>query len=236
MHNHMRIPPSPSSEPLIPDTTYAQSLVSDPPTQPTPTISTTISTLNLQSHPEGGYFVETDRNPTVVSNPYLDDAPLNNPTSIDTTPTRNASTTIFYFLDPRSPTGHFHRNKSRTVHTLHRGRGRYVVLHANDRPDDGGPCRLESFAVGHDLSRGEKMQWIVEGGKFKASFLVPDPGKGESEAGLLISETVVPGFDYADHDFLTLERLREVVAEEQVGEMVWLLKKEERQKWAKGAA
>ena len=59
--------------------------------------------------------------------------------------------------------------------------------------------------VGKDVMEGEQLQWIVEGGKYKASFLLEDAAGGEG-TGCLISETVVPGFEYEDHDFLKMER------------------------------
>jgi uncharacterized protein len=124
--------------------------------------------------------------------------------------------------------GHFHRNKGRTVHTLHSGRGRYIVIHADQfDPRSGTQAPMESFIVGHDLSKGERLQWIVDGGKFKASYLLPDAGSDTSEAGLLISETVVPGFDFADHDFMTAEALKSMIKPQQAKELVWLLKREE---------
>ena len=140
-----------------------------------------IKTLKLQAHPEGGYFVETDRDPLRVANPFKPTSPSDS--------TRNASTTIFYLLTPGSSAGRFHRNKGRTVHTLHRGRGRYVVLHPSDADERAeGKARIETFVVGQDISKGEKLQWIVEGDRWKASFLLPDEeGKGDS-GGLLISE------------------------------------------------
>ena len=56
---------------------------------------------------------------------------------------------------------------------------------------------METFIVGQNVEKGEKLQWIVDGGKYKSSFLLPlegdDPANNE---GLLISETVVPGFEY----------------------------------------
>ncbi|TVY46603.1 Uncharacterized protein LOCC1_G001845, partial [Lachnellula occidentalis] len=139
------------------------------------------------------------------------------------TPTlRNSSTTIYYLLTPSSPQGGFHRNLGRTVHTLHHGRGRYVLIHA-DEPSTGAK-RIETFVVGANLAAGEKLQWIVEGGKFKASYLLPDEEGGvESKEGLLISETVVPGFEYCDHDFLPEEGLRELVGREKGEELSWLL-------------
>ena len=142
-----------------------------------------IDTLHLQDHPEGGYFVETDRDPARVANPFLSD-----PSSEDTT--RNASTSIFYFLTPEKPKGSFHRNKGRTVHTLHKGRGRYVIIHA-DQAKDGAKAPIETFVVGQDVAKGERLQWIVEGGKYKASFLLPnedEDGRERETEGLLISE------------------------------------------------
>jgi predicted cupin superfamily sugar epimerase len=227
------IPPS--------DTTYVSSLLSAPPRPHTPAISSTIATLHLQDHIEGGHFVETDRDPLRVPNPFKSLARLPNATAAQDDPsaasseTRNASTTIFYLVTPRSPVGHFHRNRARTVHTLHWGRGRYVVLHA-DRVEAGegqgqGPVKVEveTFVVGKDIERGEKLQWIVEGGKFKASFLLPDGGSegSESEKGCLISETVVPGFEYSDHDFMTAEQFVGSLDTEGREELKWLLKRDE---------
>lgn len=85
---------------------------------------------------------------------------------------------------------------------------------------------METFVVGKDVERGERLQWVVEGGKYKASFLLEDEeGRGVSEGGLLISETVVPGFEYSDHDFLLPERLKELVTPEQAEEMAWMLRR-----------
>lgn len=246
-----------------------------------------ISTLKLQEHIEGGYFVELDRDPYRVPNPFLADTEnqqsqqeeqqqgsatnangtgsnsqettfytttgavsadlshtltaadkeararetANNTSTSTTAPsnddkTRNASTSIHYLLTPGSPLGAFHRNKGRTIHTLHRGRGRYVLIHADEVMEtydshEGlrGKARVEAFVVGQDVEKGERLQWVVEGGKYKASFLLEDQeGKGEGgeSGGLLISETVVPGFEYSDHDFMRVERLEALVTKEQV--------------------
>ena len=83
--------------------------------------------------------------------------------------------------------------------------------------------QVEVFTVGHDVAKGEKLQWIVEGGKFKASFLLPDVDGGEESDGLLISETVVPGFEFVDHDFLSAEGLGELVGVKGKEELAWLL-------------
>ena len=141
-----------------------------------------ISSLSLLTHPEGGYFVETDRDTLRVPNPFQTE------TKDTSDPTRSASTTIFYLLTPHNPKGVFHRNKGRTVHTLHKGRGRYVLIHA-DEAKLGGKAKIETFVVGQNVHNRERLQWIVEGGKYKASFLLPDTtADGGSEEGLLISE------------------------------------------------
>ncbi|KAF3042750.1 hypothetical protein E8E12_009879 [Didymella heteroderae] len=196
-------------------------------TIPHETISTQtlIDTLKMVKHPEGGYFKELDRDPRTVPNPFADHeyattaaAPFSGDNSI-----RNASTSILYLLTPHSPQGHFHRNAGRTVHTLIQGRGRYVLVHDDE---EGERKRVESFVVGRDVEAGERVVWIVEGGKYKASFLEAEEGVDEWESRCLISETVVPGFEYSDHDFLTQAKFEEIVIPEQADELRWLIRKE----------
>ncbi len=95
-----------------------------------------------------------------------------------------------------------------------------MIIHADE---DSSPKRIETFTVGPNVEAGEKLQWIVEGGKFKGTFLLPDEDGGEGSGGLLISETVVPGFEFCDHDFLTEEGLKDLVGEQKAGELEWLL-------------
>ncbi|KAK9458726.1 RmlC-like cupin domain-containing protein [Lipomyces oligophaga] len=156
----------------------------------------------MQKHIEGGYFVETDRSISTVTNPY------EHKDDVDDT-TRNESTLIYYLLTPHSPSGRFHRNKSRTIHVLHRGKAKYVLIH----PDG----TLETFNVGQDVANGEKLQWIVEGGDYKASYIT-------TTEPCLISEVVIPGFDYRDHNFMaTREELVNLVGEKIATDWEWLL-------------
>jgi predicted cupin superfamily sugar epimerase len=168
-----------------------------PGTHPTdsPSTASIISTLGLEKNIEGGYFSEIDRNPLLIPNPFPSSTTTNTsqtaekPQSGDNS-IRNASTSIYYLLTPHNPQGHFHRNKGRTVHTVIEGRGVYVLIHADEDGVDG-KKRMESFVVGKDVTKGEKAVWIVEGGKFKASFLLAANGDGKAEAEgdrLLISE------------------------------------------------
>ncbi|KAK7419360.1 hypothetical protein QQZ08_010893 [Neonectria magnoliae] len=177
-----------------------------------------IQTLGLIPHVEGGYFNQTDEDPTTIPSPYSL-APLTPSVAEPPRPgfdaaVRRLSTTIFYLLTPRRPLGRFHRNRSRIIHTLHRGRGRYVLLH----PDG----RVESFVVGPAVERGERLQWVVERGVWKASYLLD----AEAE-GLLISETVVPGFEYADHEFLSRRRLEALLPEDKAAALGWLARMDE---------
>ncbi|KAK4452384.1 RmlC-like cupin domain-containing protein [Podospora aff. communis PSN243] len=194
-------------------------------------IQTVIATLGMQAHGEGGFFSETDRDPRLVPSPFPNTAASTGKAGPDLLSAqrsgfdpafRNTSTSIYYLLTPASPQGFFHRNRGRTVHTLHRGRGRYVIIHGNEPGH-----RVETFVVGQDIAAGERLQWIVEGGKFKASFLLPDRDTSGSETGesggLLISETVIPGFEYFDHDFLVRKSLVELVGEEKAQELEWLV-------------
>lgn len=75
-----------------------------------------------------------------------------------------------------------------------------MILHADEASREGNAGRkvaVESFVVGGDIERGERLQWVVDGGKYKASYLLPDTdtgtdgedyANGEGTQGLLISE------------------------------------------------
>lgn len=246
----------PSLPPLTP--TY-------PPNKPSianepPATRAIIDKLNLIPHIEGGYFVETDRDFRRVPNPFTHSLTGKKSLSTASTPdsdilvsSRAASTSIHYFLTPASPLGAFHRNRGRTVHTLHNGRARYVIIHADevapshrpggygaeDEDEEGqetssvraekklwtGKARVETFVVGQDVLNGEKLQWIVEGGKYKASYVMNE-SDGKKSEGCLISETVIPGFEYTDHDFMKRERAEALLTQEQVEEMGWMLRQD----------
>lgn len=191
-----------------PNATLCPSFTPTPSMAESPNVQALIDKLSLQEHPEGGYYIETDRDPLRVPNPFPSG---NSHTSQDSAEadhrdsTRSASTSIYYLLTPASPKGVFHMNKGRTIHTLHKGRGRYVIIHL-DKTGDGMKSRVETFVVGHDIHRGERLQWLVEGGKYKASFLLPDTRGGSESEGLLISEVCkllrLVMLSYTVHSFL----------------------------------
>ncbi|PHH62449.1 hypothetical protein CDD81_7096 [Ophiocordyceps australis] len=186
-----------------------------------PNVQATIDALGMEPHVEGGYFVLTDTSTTMIASPYPP-TPLSEKTialvgglAPDFDPAlRRLSSSIFYYLTPARPIGSFHRNRSRIHHSWHRGRGCYVLIHPGGR--------VESFIVGPDLARGERLQWAVDGGVWKASFLLAS-GPNHS-SGLLVSETVVPGFEYADHEFLSHQHCAELVPDHLLRQLSWLVK------------
>lgn len=183
-----------------------------------------IRELNLEGHREGGYFKETDRSPFVLENPFHQETSngaiktVDRPIQLEKDKYRNYSTLIYYLLTPEIPYGRFHKNKNRIIHILQKGRGQYVLVY----PDGS----VKSFIVGFDHAKGEVSQWVVPGGVFKASFLLPSGDSSEESADdhLLISEVVVPGFEYDDHEFLEgVESLAKLVGEEKSKELSFLL-------------
>ncbi|GAA5927370.1 Cff1p [Sporobolomyces koalae] len=151
--------------------------------------------LRLQEHPEGGYYAETDRRKEQIPSPYAKGEP------------RSLATQIYYLLDSKSVKGKLHLNLSTTYHLLHNGRAKYTLLRQS--PTAGEKPVIKQVVMGEDVEKGELRQLLVEGGWWKASELPEeDLSNGEEDkTGCLISEVVVPGFDWHDHAFLTRKGL-----------------------------
>ncbi|CEP63569.1 Cff1p LALA0_S08e05600g [Lachancea lanzarotensis] len=185
-----------------------------PATQPPQPLQELINNFGLVKHAENGYFKETDRSPFVLKygNDNTDEGQSDQASVMPTSTQepeykseRNFSTLIYYLLTPDAPVSKMIMNTSRNIHILQRGRGQYVLIY----PDG----KVKSFKVGFDYANGEVSQWVVPGGVWKASFLLTNE---EFYNGLLISEVVVPGFEYADYKpFSGFEQLVELVGEEQ---------------------
>ncbi len=141
-----------------------------------------INALKLEAHVEGGYYRRTfqaDHRPKIKTE-HGD---------------RFYMTSILYLLTSQSPVGHFHQNRSDIMHVFQKGDPiTYFLIY----PDG----RLETRVLGSDITKGHELQFVVSGGVWKASKL-NDGG----EYGL-ITEVVVPGFDFddmtlADAEFLS---------------------------------
>jgi predicted cupin superfamily sugar epimerase len=136
-----------------------------------------IARLGLEPHPEGGYFRRI----------YTDARTLDLPGGV-----RAAASSIHYLLDRRSPVGRLHRNRSLILHYLqHGGPLDYHLL--------GTDGELRTVTLG--FAPGQALFLEVPGGVWKASRLHADADHA------LLSEVVLPGFDYADHAFMSLSQL-----------------------------
>lgn len=140
-----------------------------------------IDGLGLQAHVEGGYYKRTfqsDHRDLVATDRGE----------------RFAMTSIFYLLTAQSPVGHFHKNHSDIMHVFQKGDPlTYYLIY----PDG----RLETRTLGPDITQGHELQFVVQGGVWKASELVAGGDFG------LITEVVVPGFDFADMSLADVDTL-----------------------------
>ena len=91
--------------------------------------------------------------------------------AIEDNATRSAMTTISYLLTPDSPKGHFYRNKSRTVHTLHKGRRR-VCSYSHERGATRREDQDRDVCCGTQYRERGKTA-VVEGDIYKAGYLLP---------------------------------------------------------------
>lgn len=163
--------------------------------------------LSLDKHPNGGYFKETDRSKTTQSTVRIDNVTVE----------RNPSSLIHFLMTCESTIGKFHTNiTSRSIHILQRGSGVYILIHPNGK--------IEKFKVGFNVANGERTQWVVEPGVYKGCYLIPTNDNEESNKDcLLISEVVVPGFDFQDMKFLDIHKLIELVGEKTAEDLTWLI-------------
>lgn len=132
-----------------------------------------VKLLNLQPHPEGGYYTETYRSDEVVSLKSFNGS-------------RNISTGIYYLLE-KGTFSAFHRIKSDEMWHFYDGTDLSVYI-----LDQQGA--LEVIRLGRNIGNGEKLQAVVPAGCWFAS-------RVESEDGLaLVGCTVSPGFDFKDFE------------------------------------
>ncbi len=143
-----------------------------------------IRELELQPHPEGGYFRETYRSSEETAQASLPARFRGN---------RSHSTAI-YFLLPQGSKSHLHRIASDEVWHFYLGGPLRIV---EIQPD--GSAR--ETTLGQDLARGEKLQHVVRAGTWFGAY--PAPGTEYSFVGC----TVSPGFDFADFELADREEM-----------------------------
>ncbi len=131
-----------------------------------------ITLLNLQPHPEGGYFRETYRAAETVAD------------SGRSTP-RNLSTCIYYLLTADTFSC-LHKVSSDELFHFYLGDPIEMLQLLPD-----GSSRI--VKIGSNLTAGEAPQLVIEKGTWQGSRLLA-PGRLA-----LIGATVAPGFDYQDY-------------------------------------
>lgn len=136
-----------------------------------------INQLNLQPHPEGGYFRETYRSSGNIHENSLGE---------EYAGPRNYSTCIYFLLTSESFSA-FHRIKQDEIWHFY----------------DGSPIRLHIISkegvhtqhlIGRNLKHGEEPQLVVPGGCWFASEVVNE------NAYSLVGCTVAPGFSFEDFE------------------------------------
>lgn len=140
-----------------------------------------IEKLELQEHPEGGYFKETYRSTeqiptTVLGEEYQGD--------------RNHSTCIYFLLTSEKFSA-FHKINQDEI--WHYYKGAPLKLHIISKEGE-----YSYHMIGNDLQKGEVPQYVVKGGDWFAAEVL------DANAYTLVGCTVAPGFDFAD--FILPER------------------------------
>lgn len=138
-----------------------------------------IKALQLNDHIEGGWFRRT----------YTDK------TTLQTAQGQRAlASSIYYLLTSNAPVGHLHKNTSTILHFFQGGSPlRYTLISPEGE--------MEQIIMGPDPSQGHQLQMHVAGGYWKASELI------DGDYGL-ISEVVLPEFNYEDMTLATINILQ----------------------------
>ncbi len=143
-----------------------------------------VEKLNLQPHPEGGFFKEVYRSEGTIPATAL---PNNFGGS------RNFATSIYFMLTAGNFSA-FHRIKSDETWHFYTGESITVSVIHNDG-------KLEEIHLGDNPDNGEVFQATVPANAWFASALRKDEGYS------LVGCTVAPGFDFQDFEMADRERL-----------------------------
>ena len=143
-----------------------------------------IKTLELQAHPEGGFYRQTYRADLVLPAEAL---------SPQFSGPRAASTAIYFLLDGENFSA-FHRLRSDEL--WHFYVGAPVLIHVIGESGE-----YSRILLGSDPDAGETLQAVVKAGCWFASHLT------DKESFALVGCTVAPGFDFADFELAKREEL-----------------------------
>lgn len=138
-----------------------------------------IEQLQLQQHPEGGFYKETYRAAERIPQSGL-------PARF---PADRTHATAIYFLLRAQDRSLFHRIKSDELWHYHAGSSLTIYVLQD------GQCR--EYLLGSDIENGQSLQIVVPAGCWFGARVNPEPsGQGYVLSGC----TVAPGFDFADFE------------------------------------
>jgi len=143
-----------------------------------------IEKLELQPHPEGGYFRQTYRAETMIARAALPAGFAGD---------RAASTAIYFLLEGDNFSA-FHRLQSDEV--WHFYAGSPLLVHVIDPADSHSYLRL-----GNDPDAGQVFQAVVRAGCWFASHVE------DWKSWALVGCTVAPGLDFADFEMANRESI-----------------------------
>ena len=136
-----------------------------------------IKQLNLQPHPEGGFYIQTYRSAESLSSAALPERFMG---------TRPISTAIYYLLE-KDDFSSFHRIKSDECWHFYAGSTLYI--HVIEK--DGSYYQVK---LGNRLEEAENFQFVVPAGAWFAVEPAPET------IFALTGCTVAPGFDFSDFE------------------------------------
>ncbi len=143
-----------------------------------------IKSLQLQPHPEGGFFKETYRSQGAISVDSLGE---------DFSEKRSYSTCIYFLLTSDSFSA-FHRIKQDEI--WHFYKGSPIKLHIIS--EDG---NYKKIIIGNHLEKGELPQYVVQAKDYFAAEVI------NPNDFTLVGCTVAPGFDFNDFELPSREDL-----------------------------
>ena len=136
-----------------------------------------IDQLELQSHPEGGYFKEVYRSEGTINKESLGE---------DFSGQRNYATSIYFLLTSESFSA-FHRIKQDEI--WHFYKGSPIKLHIIS--DDG---VYSNTTIGNAIETGQNPQFVVKAKDWFAAEVL------DKNSYALVGCTVAPGFDFNDFE------------------------------------
>lgn len=146
-----------------------------------------IELLDLQEHPEGGYFRETYRSEAKIPQAALGEKYQGD---------RNYATGIYFVLTSEKFSAFHKINQDEMWHYY---KGAPLKLHMITESGE-----YSNVTIGNDFSKGEVPQFTVKGGDWFAAEVEAE------NAFTLTGCTVAPGFDFADFVLPSTEELVEL--------------------------